>query len=84
MSSWHKYPISPGEILLEEIQARGWTDSKLAKKMKRPVLEVEHLLEGKIPITKDLADCLSKVFSTSAQFWLNLEFYYQRSKKGNT
>lgn len=67
----------PGIILSEEIEARGWTQKDLAEIMGRPAQTINEIVKGTKQITPETALELSAVFSTSAQFWTNLEANYR-------
>jgi HTH-type transcriptional regulator/antitoxin HigA len=66
-------PIRPGEILQEEIDARGWSQIDLAQVLARPVQAVNEIIAGKKAITPETAVALSKALGTSPEYWLNLE-----------
>jgi len=73
--------FSPGEILKEELEARGWTQSDLAEILGRPVNLVNDIISGKRGVTPETARGLGDAFpGTSAQFWLNLESTYRLSR----
>jgi len=80
-------PIAPGEILEEELEARGWSQSDLATVLGRPVQAVNEIITGKKAVTPETAIALSQALGTSAEYWLNLESSYrldllhQRSEK---
>ena len=70
-------PVSPGEILRDELQARGWSQKKLAEKISRPYQAVNEIICGRKQITAATALALSSVLGTSAEFWMNLESNYR-------
>jgi len=70
-------PIKPGEILKEELEARGWTQSDLAEVLGRPIQVVNEIIRGKKAIIPATAVELSRAFDTSPEFWLNLEAAYR-------
>ncbi|MSQ25612.1 MAG: addiction module antidote protein, HigA family [Dehalococcoidia bacterium] len=73
--------VPPGEYLAEEIEARGMTQTKLSKKMRRPLKAINEIINGKKAITAATALQLEKALpGTSAQFWMNLESRYQLTK----
>src|SRR5713226_5225830 len=73
--------FSPGEILKEELDARGWTQSDLAEILGRPVNLVNDIISGKRGLTPETAQGLGDAFpGTNAQFWLNLESTYRLSR----
>lgn len=70
-------PITPGEILQEEIDARGWSQSDLAEILGRPVQAINEIIRGKKAIVAATARELARAFGTSSEFWLNLESAYR-------
>jgi HTH-type transcriptional regulator/antitoxin HigA len=72
--------FSPGEIVKEELDARGWSQTDLAEILGRPFQLVNEIISGKRTITPETAKGLGDAFGTGAQFWLNLETAHQLSK----
>jgi HTH-type transcriptional regulator / antitoxin HigA len=72
--------FAPGEILANELEARGWSQVELAEILGRPPRLVNEIIAGKRAITPETAIGLSAALGTSAQFWMNLETAYQLSK----
>lgn len=70
-------PIPPGEVLAEEIEARGMTQRELAARIGRPVQVVNEIVKAKKAITPETAIELGNVFGISAGFWINLESEYR-------
>jgi len=79
-----KYPdvaIPPGEYLAEEIEVRGISQRELAKRMQRPVISINEIINGKKSVTAETALQLEAVMpEIPARFWLNLETDYQLTK----
>ena len=71
-------PVSPGEILKEELEARSWAPSKFAEMIGYSILEVTQILSGERVIDVAIAGKLSSTIGNSSQFWLNLESSYRR------
>ena len=66
--------IPPGEILLEEfMRPLGLSAWALAAKLNIPEEDLSALIEGRSPLTEDLARKLANFFGTSTQFWMNLQ-----------
>ena len=65
--------FSPGEILADELEARGWTQTDLAEIINRPQKLASDLVIGKQAITPETATDLAAAFGTSVEFWMNLE-----------
>jgi HTH-type transcriptional regulator/antitoxin HigA len=70
-------PIKPGEILQEELDARGWTQADLAEIVDRPVQAINEIVAGKKAITPETALALAHALGTSPEYWLNLEGAYR-------
>ena len=70
-------PIHPGEILLEEfLEPLGISQYRLAKDISVPARRINEIVHGKRSITADTALRLSRYFSLSDRFWLNLQARY--------
>jgi len=77
----HRIPTHPGTILLEEfLVPMGITQVQLATHIAVPTQRVNELVRGKRGVTPDTAWLLSKAFSTSPEFWLNLQAIYDLSR----
>jgi addiction module HigA family antidote len=71
-------PIHPGEQLREEfMKPLGLTAYRLAKEIGVPVTRVQAIIAERRGITGDTALRLARYFSTSPEFWLNLQRDYQ-------
>ena len=69
--------IPPGTILYEEfMEPLGITAYKLSKELKVQQTAIGQIIKGHRRITVDMALRLSAFFGNSAQFWLNLQNYY--------
>ena len=74
--------IKPGTILQEEfMEPLGITAYKLSKEIKVQQTAVSQIIKGSRRITVDMALRLSRYFGNSAQFWLNLQNYYDLEVK---
>jgi len=72
--------FAPGEVIKEELEARGWSQIELAEIMDRPPRVVSEIVSGKRAITPETAKGLGAAFGTGATFWINLEGGYQLSR----
>ncbi len=70
-------PIPPGEILKEELDARGWTQGDFAEITGKPLQAINAIIAGKKTITPETAILFSEALGTSPEFWLNLESAYR-------
>ena len=78
--AWPDLAIPPGEVLAEELGARGLTQSQLARQMGRPLQVVNEIVRGKKRITGETALQLAEALGTSADFWMRLESDYELNK----
>jgi len=69
--------VTPGEIIKEELEARGWTQKDLADIMRRPEQTISQIVTAGKQITDQTPLELAAAFGTSAQFWSNLEATYR-------
>ena len=70
-------PIHPGEILMEEfLKPLDISQYRLAKDISVPARRINEIVHGKRSITADTALRLSRYFSLSDRFWLNLQARY--------
>ena len=70
-------PIHPGEILLEEfLKPLGISQYRLTKDINVPARRINEIIHGKRAITPDTALRLSRYFSLSERFWVNLQARY--------
>jgi len=67
----------PGEFIREELEARDWTQSDLARILGRPLQAVNMIINGRKAITPETAIELAAAFGTSAELWMNLETAYR-------
>lgn len=64
----------PGVILLKEyLEPLGLTQKALATHISVPVQRVNEIVRGKRGVTPQTAWLLAKAFSTTPEFWLNLQ-----------
>lgn len=70
----HRRPITPGEILKSEfIEPHKLTRQQLADAIGVTRVRINEIITGKRSITPDTAFRLAKFFSTTPDFWLNLQ-----------
>lgn len=71
-------PMHPGEVLREEfMEPLGLTAYALAKVLDVPRTRIERIEREETAITADTALRLARYFSTTPQFWLNLQTEYE-------
>jgi addiction module HigA family antidote len=70
-------PIIPGEVLAEEfLRPLNVSQNSLARAIEVPPARVNDLVHGRRAITADTAVRLALFFSTSIEFWINLQAQY--------
>ena len=66
--------VHPGEILREEfMRPLGLTGNALALALRVPASRITTIVNGKRAISADTALRLARYFSTSPEFWLNIQ-----------
>ena len=70
-------PVSPGRILRQELEVRGWTQRDLAAILGRPEQMVSEIINGAKQITPDTSLDLAQAFGVSPEFWYTLESNYR-------
>ncbi len=65
-------PIHPGEILLEEfMKPYSMTQTEIAQRIGVSRKHISEVVNSRKGISTDMALCLSKLFGTSPELWLN-------------
>ena len=72
------YP--PGDLIAEELEARGWSQEDLARITGRPLATINEIIKGKKSITPETALDLAEAFGTSPELWLGLEGDYRLAR----
>ena len=70
--------IPPGEMLAEEIAARGMLQVELATRLGMPAAMLDTIIRGESAVTDEIAAKLSLVLGIEALYWINLEADYRR------
>ncbi|CAJ63628.1 Putative HTH-type transcriptional regulator [Frankia alni ACN14a] len=68
------FPV--GEHLLEELDARGWSQAEFAEIIGRPAQVVSEIISGKKEITRESAAQISAALGTSPEYWLRYQDQY--------
>ncbi|MDP2782288.1 HigA family addiction module antitoxin [Devosia sp.] len=80
MNETHYTPVHPGEVLKDELDEVGLTQSALAKHIGVLPKTINEICRGKRGISAEMAMKLSKALGGSAQFWLNLQNNWEISQ----
>ncbi|MET8548904.1 ImmA/IrrE family metallo-endopeptidase [Micromonospora zamorensis] len=70
----HQIPV--GEILADELDARGWSQADFAAVLDRPTQFVSEIITGKKEITRESAAQIGAALGQSAEYWLKLQDQY--------
>ncbi len=68
--------FAPGEFLVDELEARGWSQKEFAEIVGRPHATVNQIAQGKKAITPETAREFAAALGTSAELWLSLQGAY--------
>jgi HTH-type transcriptional regulator/antitoxin HigA len=71
------YAISPGESLVEMLDAMGFSQADLAERTGRPKKTINEIAKGKAAITPETALQLERVLGMPASYWNTLEQNYR-------
>jgi addiction module HigA family antidote len=69
--------IHPGELLKEVMDDADLSMNKLAKALHVPPNRITAIVKGTRGITAETALRLARYFGTSAQYWLNMQKFYE-------
>ena len=72
--------IHPGEMIKDEIIARGITQKELAKQMGVSYTVFNEILNGKRPVTTEYALLLEAALGTNVSIWIGLQADYNMQK----
>ena len=72
--------IHPGEMIKDEIIARGLTQKDLAQQMGVSYTVFNEILNGKRPVTTEYALLLEAALGTDANIWIGLQSDYNMQK----
>ena len=72
--------IHPGEMIKDEIIARGMTQKDLAQQMGVSYTVFNEILNGNRPVTTEYALLLEAALGTNASIWIGLQADYNMQK----
>ena len=75
----NKHPISPvhpGAYLKEVIEELNLSQYRLARDLGVPAMRINLLVNGKRPVTAELALRLGRYFGQNPRYWINLQTRY--------
>jgi antitoxin HigA-1 len=80
MNEKHYTPVHPGEVLKDELDEVGLTQSALAKHIGVLPKTINEICRGKRGVSAEMAMKLAKALGGSPQFWLNLQNNWEISQ----
>ncbi len=80
MKKLHFTPVHPGEVVQDELDEKGLTQSGLAKHIGVLPKTINEICRGKRGISAEMAMKLSRALGGSPQFWLNLQNNWELSQ----
>ena len=80
MNQIHYTPVHPGEVLKDELEEVGLTQSALAKHIGVLPKTINEICRGKRGISAEMSMKLSKALGGRPQFWLNLQNNWEISQ----
>ncbi|MBU0568626.1 HigA family addiction module antidote protein [bacterium] len=84
MSRVYFTPVHPGEVLQDEIEETGLTQTALANHIGVLPKTINEICRGKRGISVEMAMKLAKALGGSPQFWLNLQNNWELSQMDET
>lgn len=69
-------PVHPGAYLKELLDELGISQYRVAKDLGVPAMRINHVANGRRPITAELALRLGRYFGQNPRYWLNLQARY--------
>jgi addiction module HigA family antidote len=70
-------PVHPGEVLREDfMRPLGLTVNRLALELHEPATRIGEIVHERRRITAETALRLARYFNTNAEFWLNLQNFF--------
>ena len=70
------HPSHPGEVLREEIESRGISQTKLANEIGVRISLLNELINGKRNFTIEYAMMIEAALGIDADFWMNMQLAY--------
>lgn len=77
------YSVPPGEYIKDELEAREWNQSGLARRMGISRSMVSRIVKGNRRITPDMASKLGNAFGVNAMLWINLSDHWAKHVDSN-
>jgi antitoxin HigA-1 len=76
--------IHPGEYLKETLDELGLSQAEFARAVGVSAMRVSHVVQGRRPVTAELALLFGKALGQSPEYWLNLQTAYDLATARST
>ena len=76
MAKKHIAPVHPGVYLKELLEELAVSQYRLAKDIGVPAMRINYVINGRRPVTAELALRLGRYFGQSPRYWINLQSRY--------
>lgn len=71
----------PGDTIEDLLAERGWSKAEFAERTGFTAKHVNELVKGRVPITADAAERLSRVLGSTSDFWLVRDAQYRAARE---
>ena len=69
----NRIPTHPGDVLKEELEARGLSQKKFSELLNVPYTQLNEILNGKRPVTTDFALMLEAALGINPELLINMQ-----------
>ncbi len=69
-------PVHPGEFLKEILDELGISQAVFARAVGLSAMRISHVINGRRPVTAEMALLFGKAFGQTPQYWINLQAAY--------
>jgi addiction module HigA family antidote len=76
MIKQHITPVHPGVYLKELLDELKLSQYRIAQDLGIPAMRINHVVNGRRPVTAELALRLGRYFGQSPRYWINLQSRY--------
>lgn len=78
-SNMNRITTHPGDVLKEELEARGISQKKFSEVLSIPYTQLNEILNGKRPVTTDFALMMEAALGINPEMLINMQSRYNMS-----
>ena len=78
-SNMNRITTHPGDVLKEELEARGISQKKFSEVLSIPYTQLNEILNGKRPVTTDFALMMEAALGINPEMLINMQTRYNMS-----